>query len=123
MSTTVGTLTIEMAANIVRLQQDMEKARKSVEGTMAQIGKAASVATAALGALGAGLSVAAFANWIKSAINAADVMSDISQRTGVAVKDLAGLQLAFKYGGTSAEAMQSGMVKLSVAVAGGSDAL
>lgn len=123
MSTTVGTLTIEMAANIVRLQQDMDKARKSVEGTMAQISKAASAATAALGALGAGLSVAAFANWIKSAINASDVMSDISQRTGVAVKDLAGLQMAFKYGGTSAEAMQSGLVKLSVAVAGGNDAL
>ncbi len=68
-------------------------------------------------------SVAAFSVWIKTAINAADVMSDISQRTGVAVKDLAGLQMAFKYGGTSAEAMQAGMVKLSVAVAGGNDAL
>lgn len=68
-------------------------------------------------------SVAAFSVWIKTAINAADVMSDISQRTGVAVKDLAGLQMAFKYGGTSAEAMQTGMVKLSVAVTNGNDAL
>ena len=52
MSTTVGTLTIEMAANIVRLQQDMDKARSTVENTMGKISKAASAAGMALGALG-----------------------------------------------------------------------
>lgn len=41
-STTVGTLTIEMAADIVRLQQDVEKARTTVENTMfSKINKAA----------------------------------------------------------------------------------
>ena len=123
MSTTVGTLTIEMAANIVRLQQDMDKARKSVEGTMAQIGKAASAATAALGALGAGLSVAAFANWIKSAIDASDETSKLAQKAGLAVNQVAGLQLAFRQSGLEAGALQSSMSKLSVAIAGGNDAL
>lgn len=123
MSTTVGTLTIEMAANIVRLQQDMDKARKSVEGTMAQISKAASAATAALGALGVGLSVAAFANWIKSAIDAADETSKLAQKAGLAVNQVAGLQLAFRQSGLEAGALQTSMSKLAVAIAGGNDAL
>lgn len=123
MSTNVGTLTIEMAANIVRLQQDMDKARKSVEGTMAQISKAAGLAGAALGAIGVGLSVTAFAGWIKSGIDAADALDELSQRTGVAVEELAGLQLAFKLGGVDAGALQGAMTKLSVAVAGGNEAL
>lgn len=122
MSTSVGTLTIEMAANVARLKADMDKVVNTVEGTMAKVRKAASLATTALGAIGAGLSVVALANWVKSGINAADAMDELSQRTGVAVKDLAGLQLAFKLGGVDAGSLQGAMTKLSVAVAGGNDA-
>jgi hypothetical protein len=123
MATTVGQLTIEMAANIVRLQQDLDKAKNSVSSAMSSIQKSASVAASALGAIGVGLSVAAFTGWIKSAIDAADETNKMAQKIGVAVKDVAGLQLAFRQAGIEGGALQTSMGKLSVAIANGNDAL
>ena len=123
MSIAVGQLTIEMAANVARLQKDMDAARKSVETAMGGITKSADLAMKALGALGVALSAAAVAKWIQHAIDAADETNKLSQKVGVAVKDLAGLQLAFQQGGVSAESMQKGMSKLAVGVMDGNAAL
>jgi hypothetical protein len=112
-----------MAANIVRLQQDMEKAKNTVAGAMQSIQKSASMAATALGAIGVGLSVAAFTGWIRSAIDAADETNKMAQKIGVAVKDVAGLQLAFRQAGIEGGALQTSMSKLSVAIANGNDAL
>jgi hypothetical protein len=122
MSTSVGTLTIEMAANIVRLQQDMDKARSAVENTMGKISKAAGAAGVALGALGVTVGVGAFAGWIRGAIDAADETTKLAQKIGVAVPQVAGLQLAFRQSGIDAGALQTSMSKLSVAIADGNDA-
>jgi hypothetical protein len=119
----VAQLTIEMAANVARLKTDMAAARNTVEGAMNQIKKAAGAATVALGAIGVGLSAGAFAGWIKGAIAAAAEADDLSQRIGVAVKELAGLQLAFKQGGIEAGDMQKSLAKLSVAIASGDSSL
>jgi len=122
MSTSVGTLTIEMAANIVRLQQDMDKARSAVENTMGKISKAAGAAGVALGALGVTVGIGAFAGWIRGAIDAADETTKLAQKIGVAVPQVAGLQLAFRQSGIDAGALQTSMSKLSVAIADGNDA-
>jgi hypothetical protein len=61
MATPVGQLTIEMAANIVRLQKDMDAARKTVDGAMASIGKSVENAMRTVGALFAGVSIGSFA--------------------------------------------------------------
>jgi hypothetical protein len=122
MSTSVGTLTIEMAANIVRLQQDMDKARSTVENTMGKISKAAGAAGVALGALGVTVGIGAFAGWIKGAIDAADETNKLAQKIGLAVPQVAGLQLAFRQSGLDAGALQTSMSKLSVAIADGNDA-
>jgi hypothetical protein len=61
MATPVGQLTIEMAANIVRLQKDMDAARKTVDGAMASIGKSVENAMRTIGGLFAGVSIGAFA--------------------------------------------------------------
>lgn len=61
MATPVGQLTIEMAANIVRLQKDMEGARKTVDGAMASITKSVESAMNVIGTLFAGVSIGAFA--------------------------------------------------------------
>jgi hypothetical protein len=60
MATPVGQLTIEMAANIVRLQKDMDAARKTVDGAMASIGKSVESAMRTVGGLFAGVSIGAF---------------------------------------------------------------
>ena len=57
---------------------------------------------AALGALAGAITVGAFAGWIKGAIDATDAADDLSQKTGIAVDDLAGLELAFQKGGMEA---------------------
>jgi hypothetical protein len=103
----VGSLTIEMAANVARLQKDMDSARRSVDGAMSQISRSVSGAKAMLGSLGLGLSIGGFAAWIKSTIDAADALGDLSQRTGIAAMDLVGLEAVAKSSGTSLESLTS----------------
>lgn len=72
---------------------------------------------AALGSLGgtlAGtLTIGGMAALIKSSIDAADAMNDLSQRVGVSVKQLAGYELAAKQSGTSMEALAKGIKGLA----------
>lgn len=121
--TTVASLTIEMAANVARLQADMGRAANTVQSATAKMQKAAETAGRALGAIGAGLTVAAFTGFIRGAINAADETSKLSQKIGVTVKDVAGLQLAFRQAGVSQEAMATGLARLSKGIAEGNDGL
>lgn len=115
----VSDIEIRLMANIARLQEDMDRARQTVSSSMNQIRDSVNVATKALGALAVGFAANAFAGWIKGAIDATDAVSDISQRTGVAIKDIAGLQLWFQKGGTEAGAFEGAMVKLSKKIADG----
>jgi coenzyme F420-reducing hydrogenase delta subunit len=112
----VAQLTIEMAANVARLQKDMAAAQRSVESTMGRIRKSADSAMRALGALGVGLSIGAFANWIKGAIDAIDKLNDISAATGITVTKLAGLDYAAKLSGTSLDAVTQASNKLQLSL-------
>lgn len=94
------------------VQQGLNK----VETSVASAGKAM------LGLAG-GLSVAGFASWVKGAINAADETSKLAQKTGLAVNQVAGLQLAFRQSGASAEQFVPIMAKLGIAVTNGNKAL
>lgn len=122
MATTVGTLEFQFIADLARLKNDMAEVKRSVGSTTSFIESSASTAKNALAGIAAGLSVAAFSGWIKSAIDAGDATKKFSQKTGVAVKDVAGLQLAFKLGGVEAEALTSATAKLSKSMAEGSEA-
>ena len=122
MATTVGTLEFQFIADIARLKQDMEEVKRSVGSTTSFIESASATAKGALAGIAAGLTVGAFAGWIKSAIDAGDATKEFSQKTGVAAKDVAGLQLAFKLGGVDGDALTSAIGKLSKNMAAGSDA-
>jgi hypothetical protein len=115
----VSDIEIRLAANIAQLRQDMEQARQTVGGAMNGIRDSVNTATKALGALAVGMAAGAFAGWIKGAIDATDAVSDISQRTGIAIKDIAGLQMWFQKGGTEAGAFEGAMIKLSKKIADG----
>lgn len=117
----VSDIEIRLMANVAQLQNDMTAARRVVDTGMAGISKAAGVAKMAIGALAGVLSIGAFAGWIKGAIDATDAVADISARTGIAIGDIAALQLAFKKGGMEAGDMEGSMVKLSKAIAEGDD--
>lgn len=119
----VGQLTIEMAANVARLERDMRSARTTVDGAMRSIQRSAQVAMRALGALGVGLGAMQITQFVRGAINAGDEMSKMAQRIGVTTDAIAGLQLAFRQGGSSVGEMQSRIGRLTKALADGNDGL
>jgi hypothetical protein len=123
MSTPVGQLVIEMAANNVRLQKDMDRANKLVSDAMGKIRKSADGAMSALGALGIGVSIGAFSSWIKGAIDAIDRLNDISAATGITVTKLAGLDYAAKLSGTSLDTVTEASNKLQLGLATNNAAL
>lgn len=119
----ISTLTIEMAADVARLRQDMDRIQKTVESAVGRIKDAAGIAANALGAVGVGLSVAGFSAFIKGAIDAADALDEMSGRYGVSAKELSALQLSFKQAGMAPDAMAKSLGKLQVEMAKGGEAL
>ena len=67
-----------------------------------------------LAGLAAGATLAGFAGMIKGAIDAADALGKLSQRTGVSVEDLDGLKYAADLSGVSLETLGKGMKALSI---------
>lgn len=110
-----GALEIQMMADIARLSKDMSDAKRVVGDAMGWIKGAVA------GAVGA-LSINAFAGWIKGAIDAADATYQLSQRTGIAAKDLAGVQLAFQQAGISSDGMGQAIARMSRQMAEGNAA-
>lgn len=96
---------------------------ESVGDAMSGLGGRASALHETLGAIGALAAVTVFATWVKGAIDATDAASDLSQKTGVAIQDLAGLELAYQMGGMEAGAFASSQVKLSKAIVDGNETL
>ena len=115
-----GATTIKLMADIADIQRKFAEVSKIANQTAGMVGKAFD----SLGLkIGAALSVAGLAAWVRSAINAADEMSKLAQKTGVAVKDVAGLQLAFRQSGLEASALQAHMSRLSKAMTDGNRAI
>lgn len=117
----VAQLTIEMAANVARLQKDMEAAKRTVGSAMNDIKNKADAAMRALGALGAGLSGAAFAAWIKGAIDLNDTLNDLNKSTNISVQTLAGLNLAAKQSGSDLAGIASAINKLQMNIGKNAD--
>ena len=108
---TLGSLVLELSANVGRLQTDMQKAVSIVDRGAAGMKRAASLAASALAGLGAGLigglSVGAFSSAIKSAIDYGDKLNDLSKSTGASVEALSFLDYAAKQSGTSIDGLSS----------------
>ena len=122
MATTVGEVLIELRAKIDTLATDMSQAKGIVDRGARDIQAAAQSIQKYMKAIGAGISIAGIGSFIQSAINAADEMSKLSQKSGIAVQDLAGLQLAFRQSGIEAGALQTSMSKMAVGMAKGNEA-
>jgi hypothetical protein len=116
-----GSIEIQLMADVARLQRDMEDVKRSVGGTMQFVEKSVGVAKAAFSALLGLVSVGAFAGWIKGAIDAADETNKLSQKTGIATKELGGLLLAADQSGLSQEALGGSLSKLAKNMAEAAD--
>jgi hypothetical protein len=76
----------------------------------------------AMAAVGIGLSAAALAGWIRGAINAADAAAKLARSAGVASKDVAGLQLAFRQSGLTDQDLTTKIGRLNKQIADGAKA-
>lgn len=92
-----------------KVESELKRVSVGLDG----IGKAGAAAAGMLASLGAGISIAGLVAFVRKAVDAADEMSKLSQRTGVAVKDIAGLQLAFQQSGLSADEFGTTMGRMS----------
>jgi hypothetical protein len=91
----------------------IQKAGEQANSALGGIGNILGSVTGGVLALGAGLSAAGVAAFAKSAIDAADNLRDMSQRTGVSVEMLSRFEKAAAMGGTSIEVVSKNMERLS----------
>lgn len=82
-------------------------------GQVKNLAGAALGTASALAGLGGALSVGVLVAQIKSVVDYADALNDMSKTTGVSVEALSRLKIAAKSSGTDLDGLQKGIVKLS----------
>jgi hypothetical protein len=90
----------------------VQKLGEQANGALGGMGNILGSVTGGVLALGAGLSAAGVAAFAKGAIDAADNMRDLSQKTGVSIENLSRFQQAAQMAGTDVEAVGKFLVKL-----------
>jgi len=121
MSTEIGSLLIDMRADVARLSQDMNKVASTVDNTMRGVQRAASGAVTALGLIGVGVSVAGMASVVKGAVDAMAALDDMAAVAGTTVGNMSALAEVAAIGGHNLGMVESTMVRLTKALAGGDD--
>lgn len=112
----VGTLTIEMAANLARLRTDMSDAKSMVGNAMADITSMVEKAQKAFVVLTGVASLEAFKGMILGAIEGAANLNKLSIQAGMTVEALSGLAVVGKATNTSAEQIAAASNKMSKAL-------
>jgi lambda family phage tail tape measure protein len=116
----LGSVVVELSANLAKFQSDMGRAAQIAEDRMKQIDKAVGLVKNGLGAIGLGFALGATLDKVKEkiegAIASAAGLQQLSERTGAAVESLSGLAAVAKLSGTDVESLAGGLQKLSKAV-------
>lgn len=113
----IGTLVIEMSANIARLQADMAQAKSTVEQAMKGVEAAVGIAKTAFIGLTGVASIAAFKGMIDGAIETKVELARLSQQTGASVESLSAIGAVAKATGTSVGDVASAMNKMQKSLA------
>lgn len=112
----LGALVVSLEANIARFTSDMGRASEQTQQVMSKMKGAIDMVKGAMGALGVGVSVLGLASLVKDAIDAADNLRDMSQKTGVAVETLNGLGFAAGQAGGSLESVVDAAGKVNKSI-------
>jgi len=91
--------------------------RRSLDGLQSGMSRVSGILST-LG-IASGVGIAGFVALAKSSIDFADSLNDLSDRTGVAVKDLASLELAAKLSDTSLEGVAKGIQRITLSIGQG----
>lgn len=116
------TLQIDIVAKLASFQDSLEKIGRQSEQMANRLSSAFGAVRSSVAALGAGLSVGAFAGIIKGAIDAADELDDLSQKVGISVERLSELKFLLDVEGVSTDQLQQGVKALSDALVKANDA-
>ena len=98
----VGTLEIELLANVARLQTDMDKAKSMMSNAVSKFNQI-------LGAIGVGVTFAGITNLVRSVVDTGDKINDLRKITGLAAHDLAGLDKVAALNGTSLDQLSKAL--------------
>jgi lambda family phage tail tape measure protein len=116
----LGSVVVELSANLAKFQSDMGRAAQIAEDRMKQIDKAVGLVKTGLGAIGLGFALGATVEKVKEkiegAIASAAGLQQLSERTGAAVESLSGLAAVAKLSGTDMDSLAGGLQKLSKAI-------
>lgn len=112
-SRSLGTLTLDLVAKIGGFVGALDKAARESEKRMKRIEDSAKKVGTAIGAVGAGAAIG-LTVLVKDAIDAADELSLLSQKTGISADALSELQFAAKQSGV--EDLTGALVKFNKAV-------
>lgn len=108
----LGSLVVSLSANTAQFTSDLGKAAHISEQRMKDIREAAETAGKAIGAaFVAGVGVAAVL--VKQAIDAADAMDDLAQKSGASMESLSGLAYVANMEGKSIETLTASLSRLT----------
>jgi hypothetical protein len=108
-----STVTIDFNAQLTRFTSAIDKATSDLNKFQSNAARISSNVSRTLGTLGVGISGAGLVSFVNSAIDAADKLEDLNKTTGIAVEQLAGLDLAARQSGGDLESVAASINKLS----------
>ena len=116
----LGTLVVELTANVAKFQSDLGRAEQIAQNTARKIDAQFGIVKNALATFGVGLasfaSFDALAKKIDGVISSAAGLQQLSERTGATVENLSALASVAKLSGTDTDLLAVGMQKLSRAM-------
>lgn len=107
-------LTIDIEARLATFQDSLDQVKRSTDGLVGNIERRFQGLTTVFGALGAAISAVGLTQFVRNAIDAADELDDVAQKSGIAVESLSALGYAAKIEGISVEAFGGSITKLNV---------
>jgi hypothetical protein len=117
-ATSIGELLIRIGTDVDHLKRGMEDANRVVQGGARKIESAAKLASGALAAIGAGLSVGVLASSFRAAVKEVEAFGDAADQTGASVEELSALFNTLSPYGASLDTITDATGKLARAMAG-----
>lgn len=105
---------VDFTANVAKFSNQVDKITGQIDGFSRKTQQSFGLAKTAIKGFVGAFAVSELTGFVKSGIDTADMLSKLSQRTGVAVEDLAGLKLAADLSDTSIEGVGRAINRLSI---------
>jgi lambda family phage tail tape measure protein len=115
-------LTIDIEGKLASFQDSLNHLEREASGIGRRIEASLGGLKRVGATIGAAVAGVGFTNLVRSSINVADALNDLSERTGVSVEKLSAFQYAARLSDLSAEGLETGLRALAKNMASGSDA-